>query len=309
MKDADVDVVIVIVTHCSAADIVTCLESVEAHTSVTARVVVVDNASDDGTADLVAERFPEVDLVRSERNLGFAGGVNLGAGRHRGRYLLLLNPDTELRGPAIDRLVRVADRHPDHRIYGGRVVHRDTGREGLSAWRLPSLWSLTCFALGLNRAFARTRLFDPTIITGVPRHGTLEVGGVSGCLQLIDTTLWQELDGFDDTYFMYGEDVDWAIRARTAGARPVLVGEAEIHHEIGGSSTSVAKRVMVLTGTATVLRRRWSPLRAWLGLRLMWLGTAVRGPVANTIRRVTRREPDETWAAAWRERRAWSQGW
>ncbi len=303
-----IDVVVVIVTYRSADDIVRCLDSVARHTTVDHRVVVVDNASDDGTADLVAARFPSVELIRSDVNGGFARGANRGAAAAEGRYVLLLNPDTELRSPAIDELVRVADEVPEHRVYGGRTMGSDGEFEQLSAWGLPTLWSLLCFAVGLTTVFKGNRFLDPESLGTWPRDTRREVGAVSGCLQLIDSVLWRQLGGLDEAYFMYGEDADWAIRARQAGARPLLVPSAEILHEVGGSSSPEDKRVMVMRGKATLVRAHWGAL-ARPGVALLLAGTLLRGPLANTIRRLARRSPDASWAVTWSRRREWSAGW
>ena len=302
-------VTVVIVTYNSEDDIGICLRSVAAHTAVDHRIVVVDNASADGTADLVERDFPDVELIRSDENLGFSGGVNLGAAEASSRYVLLLNPDTELLSPAIDRLVAEADAHPEHRIYGGRTVGRDGHVDYLSAWGIPSLWSLLCFALGLSTLRKGSALFDPESLGGWPRDTRRTVPAVSGCLQLIDITLWNDLGGLDEAYFLYGEDLDWAIRARRAGADPLLVPEAEIVHAVGASSSSENQRVMVMRGKATVFRRLWSPWRAWVAVRLLLAGTALRGPLGNGLRSVLRRERDRSWDAAWSRRAEWRSGW
>jgi GT2 family glycosyltransferase len=309
MTDATPSVTIVIVTYQSRDDIERCLRSVRTHTTIGHRIVVVDNASADGTADLVEQQFPDVELIRSDTNLGFAAGVNLGASGAGTPYVLLLNPDTELRAPAVDVLVDTARSSPQHRIYGGRTVDADGEVDYLSAWGVPTLWSLLCFATGLSTWRKRSALFDPESLGDWARDTQRTVPAVSGCLQLIDTTLWRDLGGLDEAYWLYGEDLDWAIRAGRAGAEPLLVPEAEIMHEVGASSSSENQRVMVLRGKATVFRRLWPRPKAVLGVSLLLAGTALRGPVANGIRRLLGREPDRTWAAAWERRMEWRSGW
>jgi len=164
------------------------------------------------------------------------------------------------------------------------------------------------FATGLTTVAKGRRGFDPESLGAWDRGDEREVPAVSGCFQLIDRSLWNDLGGLDERYFMYGEDADWAARARAVGARPRFVPSAEIIHDLGGSSTAPQKRVMVMRGKSTFLRLRWPVL--WpLGLALLQMGTLLRGPVANSVRRLGRRRTDDSWAETWRRRREWRAGW
>ena len=302
------DVSVIMVMYRSRDHIGPCLDAIAGSVS-DLEVIAVDNASPDDSAEILVAAHPSAQIVRSDKNLGFAGGVNLGAAMATGRYILLLNPDTVAASGAVDALVAHADKFPDHRIYGGRTVDRNGDVDPRSVWGLPSLWSHITFATGLSTVFHGTRLFDPESLGSWKRDSCREVGAVSGGFLLVDRELWVQLGGLDEAFFMYGEDIDFALRARAAGARPVLVPEAELFHDVGASSTSADKRVMVMRGKSELAKRRWSGWRLRLAEGCLISGTALRGPGARVASRLLRRPGGQGWVEAWNRRREWRGGW
>lgn len=271
--------------------------------------MVVDNASGDGTAELIREEFPRVRLLASDENLGFARGVNLAAEAARGEHVLLLNPDTLVHEGAVASLVAFARAHPEHGLYGGRTLWPD-GRvcEG-SCWGRPSLWSLFCFATMLSSVFKRSRLFDPESLGGWERDSVREVGIVTGCLLLARTDVWRRLGGFDERFFMYGEDADLSLRAWAAGYRPAITPDAVITHEVGVSSESRPdKLILLMRGKATLLRKHWRGPRRALGLRFLLAGVAVRAFAPTSLRGRHGGRPD-AWREVWRRRASWLDGY
>ncbi|MDG4828826.1 glycosyltransferase family 2 protein [Solwaraspora sp. WMMD1047] len=266
-------------------------------------VIVVDNASVDGSADAVAAAFPAAQVVRLARNVGFGRAVNVGAGRAAGRWLLLLNPDTEPVGDLIGQFVRFASTHSGHRIYVGRTLRPDGTDDGRSVFGWPTRWGYFCFATGLSTVFRRSRLFNPEELPGLNRAVPARVPAGSGCLLLVDRALFAELAGFTPDYFMYGEDVDLCFRAARLGAVPVLVPQARVRHHNGAASTSVDKRIMLMRGKTTFLRLNWSPGRARAGRALLAAGIAARAAGARLTGRAG------YWRAVWTERQTWLAGW
>jgi N-acetylglucosaminyl-diphospho-decaprenol L-rhamnosyltransferase len=266
-------------------------------------VIVVDNASTDGSAEAICAEFPAVRVVRLARNVGFGRAVNVGAGRARGRWLLLVNPDTEPVGDVLAELVGFAGANPGHRIYTGRTLRPDGTDDGHSVFGLPSLWSYACFAAGLSTLFRRSRLVNPEELPGLPRSAPATVPAVSGCLLLVERALFAELGGFAPDYFMYSEDIDLCVRARGLGASPALVPTARLLHVGGGSSTGAGKRVMVLRGKVTYLRLRWSTPRAAVGRALLAAGVAARAAGARLTGRAG------YWREVWWRRGDWLAGW
>lgn len=301
------DVAIVIVSYNSGAFIGDCLESVFAsRRDVHQQVVVVDNASKDDGAAEIRTKFPDVQLLEPGRNLGFAAGVNYGVRHADAEFVLLLNPDTTLRGHAVDEVVGFARRHPGHGLYGGRTLRPDNSLEPSSCWGEPTLWSMAMFALGVTTMFPKNRWLDPESLGGWQRDSVREVGVISGCFLLVPKTVWDELGGFDERYFMYGEDVDLAMRARARGYRPVICPTAELVHEVGQcSETPVHKSLLLYRGKASLVRTHWRGAAKWLGLFLLAAGTGLRAALA----RVSTRAGTSRWQTLWRERATWLKGY
>ncbi|MEH1013931.1 glycosyltransferase family 2 protein [Micromonospora sp. CPCC 206060] len=266
-------------------------------------VIVVDNASTDGSAHAVRAEHPDVQVIRLARNIGFGRAVNVGAARARGGYLLLLNPDTEPVGDPVGALVGYARDHPGHRIYAGRTLHTDGTDDGRSVFGLPSLRGHVCYATGLSSVFRRARWANPEELPGLDRRVGGPVPAASGCLLLIDRALFTGLGGFTPDYFMYSEDVDLCHRAVAHGAQPVLVPAAQVVHVNGAASTGVRKRVMLLRGRITYLRLRWPTRRARTAVRLLVAGVALRALAARLSRR------DSPVREVWRQRADWRAGW
>jgi N-acetylglucosaminyl-diphospho-decaprenol L-rhamnosyltransferase len=303
------DVSILLVTFRCRDEAAACLRSVYATPSgVELEVVVLDNASGDGTVELVASEFPQARLIASQENLGFAKGVNRAAEEATGEFVLLLNPDMEVHPGAIESIVAFARAHPEHGLYGGRTLDPDGTVNPGSCWGAPTLWSLFCFAGLLSTAFKHSRIFDPEALGGWKRDSVREVDIVTGCLLLAPRVLWQELGGFDTRFFMYGEDADLSFRAKALGYRPAITPDAVVTHEIGVSSaTREDKLLLLFRGKATFLRKHWRGPRLRAGLFLLKAGVGVRALLAVLGGRNDGRAG--AWPEVWRERRDWLPGY
>lgn len=276
-------------------------------------VIVFDNASADGSADAVARAFPHVELIRSDKNLGFARANNVAAAGARTEWLLLLNPDTECHAGAVDNLLAFAKANPQGGIYGGRTVFPDGRLNIASCWNRITPWSLFCLASGLTAAFPHSALFASEAMPEWPRDTVRAVDIVVGCFLLIRRDLWTALDGFDLRYFMYGEEADLCLRARRLGCRPMITPEAEIMHLVGAASTSKAgKRILVTKARMTLIRDHWPAWQVPFGVGMMWTGMALRllGSRALAIRGDTRaQERLAYWTEIWHARSDWLRGY
>lgn len=305
------EVGIVIVTYNSAGHIETCLDSIfRQRRNVGQQVVVVDNASKDGTADLIREKYPEVNLVLPGKNLGFAAGVNLGVSHTDAEFVLLLNPDTEILDHAVDEIVDFARSHPGHGLYGGRTLKPDGSLEPSSCWGMPTLWSMSLFAFGITTLAPRNRWLDPESLGDWQRDTVREVGVITGCFLLAPRTVWDELGGLDERYFMYGEDADLAMRAWKKGYRPVICPDAKLVHEVGQcSDTPVHKTLLLYRGKASLVRSHWKGFPQMLGLTLLAAGTGLRAGISSILSVVRKPEAAGRWQTLWKERNIWLQGY
>ncbi|MFW5835878.1 MAG: glycosyltransferase family 2 protein [bacterium] len=253
------DVSIIIVSYNTAELTLAAIQSVyDQTTRVGFELIVVDNDSSDGSADLVAERFPAARLIRLDYNAGFAAANNLAAREATGRYVLLLNPDTVVLDHAIDTLVEYADAHPGYGVYGGSTLFADRSRNPTAGWNAPTVWSLCCSAVGLSSVFRGSRLFDPESLASWDWNRPREVAIVTGCFMMLGRSFWNELGGFDERFYMYGEDADLSLRSIAAGRACVLVPSATIVH-YGGASERVRseKMVRLLAAKVRLFQKHW----------------------------------------------------
>jgi GT2 family glycosyltransferase len=301
---------ILIVSYNTRELTLACLESLYAQARDRSfEVLIVDNASTDGSADAIAARFPQVVLIRHPSNIGFAAGNNLAAQRARGKYLLLLNPDTVILGNAIDRLMKFANANPAAGIWGGRTLFPDRTINPTFCWRRQTLWSAFCCASGLNSLFRGSRVFDPEAMGAWTREQAPVVDIVSGCFLLITRELWDKLGGFDPAFFMYGEEADLCLRAHKLGARPRITSEATIIH-LGGASERVRsdKLVRLIKAKTLLIRRHWSPFAARIGVAMLtaWpLSRAIAWRVLAPFRGESGRQSAENWSNVLKRRREW----
>ncbi len=306
------DVAIVIVTYNSAGEIAECLESVfSQRKSVTQQVIVVDNDSKDNTLEVIRAGFPEVELIVPGKNLGFAAGVNLGARHADAEFVLLLNPDTVILDNAVDKIVEFGRKQSRPSLCGGRTLNEDGSVEPGSCWGEPTLWSMAMFAFGLTTLCPRNPLLDPESLGRWQRDTAREVGVITGCFLMTPKTVWDELGGMDERYFMYGEDVDFAMRARRSGYPSIICPVATLVHEGGKSSeTPVHKTLLLYRGKASLVRTHWSGLKQQLGLFFLAAGTGMRAAIAGTFKLFLKREvASGRWQTLWRERSGWLRGY
>lgn len=278
---------------------------------VVMRVVVWDNASHDGSADAIATTFPDIELIRSTENVGFAAANNSIATGVRSEWILLLNPDTETHHGAVENLLVFGKAHPEAGIVGGRTVFPDGSLNIASCWNRMTAWSLLCSAVGLSRVFSQSPFFNPEGIGGWRRDSVRHVDIVVGCFLLIRTDLWHQLGGFSPRYFMYGEESDMCLRAAKLGYRPMITPDAQIMHLVGASMAKREDKVVkVIRSKATLIRDHWSKGAAPFGIMLLWLWGATRLLGAKLQALGSRdRSAVERWEKIWKQRRVWLGGY
>lgn len=224
-----------------------CLISIQEHVSIPYEIILVDNASCDGSAEYVRQAHPDVLLIVSQANLGFTGGNNLGARVARGRYLLLLNNDTVIRSPIVP-LVEKMESDQSVGVLGCRLLYGDH-RLQESIGYTPSVLSLVLSWTPLGRLFPNSKIFRRTIFceSRLYQQEYANVDWVSGACLLTRTALWGQLGGLDERYFMYMEEVDYCLRVRKSGYMVGYSSACQVTHFEGAGRPWVGERALLNT--------------------------------------------------------------
>jgi hypothetical protein len=222
-----------------------CLESLTPETcSYPLEVIVVDNHSSDGSPEMVAQKFPHVRLIRKAENLGFAKANNIGIRESSGQYVALINSDVKVLKDCLTRLVDFAAAHPDVGMIGPRVIGGD-GNLQRSCKGFPTVWNMACRALALDAMFPRCKWFGGYLLN-YWKHDTQEaVDILSGCFWLARKDALDRVGLLDESFFMYGEDMDWCKRFWDAGWKLMFVPSAAAIHYGGASSSNAPVRFFV----------------------------------------------------------------
>lgn len=212
---------------------------------VTSEVIVVDQQSLDGSAEMVEAEFPQAKLVRQIPNLGFAGGNNVAYRHAGGRYFLLLNSDTVVRPGWLTELVAYADAHPKAGLIGPKLLNPD-GTLQYSCRRFPSLGAGAFRHTPLEWFFPKNHFTADYLMKDWDHHDAREVDWLSGACLMARRDMIEQIGGLDERFFMYFEDVDWSRRAHDAGWEVHYVPRPEVIHEVGKSSDKRPKRMIVM---------------------------------------------------------------
>lgn len=222
-----------------------CIESVRRTGGRLVReIVVVDNASTDGSPEMVKELFPEVTLVRASTNLGFAKANNLGMKHCRGDFLALVNSDVIVHPECFQKLAALLDSREQVGLVGPRIIGAD-GHVQHTCRQLPTVWNTLCRFLALDRVFSRWRLFAGFQMRHWDYNSLAEVEVLSGCFWLARRSAVEDVGSLDERFFFYAEDIDWCKRFRDAGWKIMFVPEASATHFGGGSSGNAPLRYSI----------------------------------------------------------------
>jgi GT2 family glycosyltransferase len=236
-----VDWSILIVNWNTSGSLYDCLLSISRWPPDSAyEVIVVDNASSDDSPQIVREQFPSVRLIENQENVGFAAASNQAIRRAQGRYLVLLNSDTEVRPGALDTLVQFMDAHPRAGAAGARLLNPDGSLQPSCHPMLTpgrEFWSLLFLDRLLRRATYPMHRWDPSI----PR----QVEAIKGACLLLRREALEEVGLLDDSYFMYTEEVDLCYRLHRAGWELWWVPRAEVVHHEAQSTRQAAEKMYI----------------------------------------------------------------
>lgn len=230
---------VIIVSWNARAYLRDCLNSIRCTgTSCVREVIVVDNASIDGSPEMVEERFPEVVLIRSAENLGFARANNLAFERATGSILALVNSDVIVHSGCLEALATFLINHDKVALVGPRVLGGD-GKLQRTCRCLPSVWNCICRMLALDRIFPHWSIFSSYEMRYFGHDRIAQVQVLSGCFCVARRQAVDDVGGLDERFFFYAEDFDWCKRFADAGWKVMFVPAATATH-FGGASTSNA---------------------------------------------------------------------
>lgn len=236
---------IVIVTWNGKRFALECLQSLFAQPlNFPAEIIVVDNASSDGTQEAIRTQFPDVRLIENDQNVGFARANNIGMAESHGQYVCLVNSDVVIPPNCLETMLAYLQANPDIGVLGPKMLSPD-GTIGYSVMGLPTVWNTLCCALGLHAAFPRCAFFDGLMLSGYPYNAVDDVEVLTGWFWMIPRAALQQVGGLDEQFFMYGEDIDWCHRFLKAGWRVVFFSGAEALHYGAASSAKAPTRFYV----------------------------------------------------------------
>lgn len=293
----DRDSVSIVVVNYNAGSLLS--ECVRVGLQQAQEVVVVDNASSDGSMEALAERFPSecrLKTIYSNQNRGFAAGCNLGAKSTTGSYIFFLNPDCALQPGSLQRMVEVLESDPTVGMVGGLLIDPDGAEQGGGRRAVPTPWRSFVRATGLYRFADRwPRLFFDFHLHKQPLPDVpVEVEAISGALMLVRRAAMEDVGLWDEGYFLHCEDLDWCMRFREKGWKILFVPDAPVVHQKGSCSRSRPvfvewhKHKGMMRFYRKFFRHNYPGVMIWLVAMGVWLRFGVVA-VYYTVRHAGRR--------------------
>ena len=214
-----------------------CLESIEKYAEgITKEVFVVDNDSPDNSVLRIRKDFPKVTLIANKKNLGFSKANNQALEKAKGDYLLVLNPDTELKSDTLAKMIDFMQKNKDVAVSTCRIELADGSLDRDCRRHFPTPWRSFCHFLNLSKIFPKSKIFDGYYMGYLPDNIEQEVDACAGAFMMIRATAVKKIGYFDEDFFFYGEDLDWCWRFKEKGYRIVYTPTTKIIHYKGASS-------------------------------------------------------------------------
>ena len=281
------DVSIIIVNWNTKELLRDCLSSVYEHAGdIDYEIIVIDNASADGSADMVKNDFRKVILIENSGNRGFAAANNQGMAVAKGRFVLLLNSDTVVLNNAIANTVRFADENPQAAVIGCRVLNPDLTLQR-TCFMFPSVLNMLLSSIYLYKLFPKSKFFGRENMTWWDATDVREVDYVRGCFMLVRRDAIEQVGIMDERFFIYSEETDWCYRFKKGGWKVVFMPKADIIHLLGASTKKIrAEMKLQVWGSLLLFFKKHKSFPAYatmcfliaifLILRVpFWLGLAI----------------------------------
>lgn len=257
-----------------------CLQSLEKESSFyPLEIIVIDNASVDGSGAMVRQEFPQVKLVEQNYNSGFAAGCNLGVQNSKGEYLLFLNPDTQVNAGFFELLLRFWSQHQSAGVVGGKILNSDGSvQSSVRSW--PSLWSSILDSLKILKRWPA--LAPGYLLPGFDYASEQVVDQVMGAVLATKRKVWDELKGFDEGFWIWFEEVDFCQRVKRASYEVWYSPFMTVNHIQGASFVQLPllKRHRFFSKSLLLYVKRYLGWGPWL---IIWFATKVWYPVAFII--------------------------
>lgn len=199
-------------------------------------IFVVDNASDDGSVEFIREKFPQIKLIANQVNLGFSKANNLALKLAKGKFILLINPDTIVSEDTISKLIEFFNSHHDAGMAGCKILNPDGTLQLACRRSFPGPWTSFCKVTGLSSLFPKSKLFAKYNLTYLDENSTYEVDAISGSFMMMRHEVYEKTGGFDEQFFMYGEDLDLCYRIQKNGYKVYYYPGTQIIHYKGEST-------------------------------------------------------------------------
>lgn len=273
----EMELSIVIISWNTCEILRACLESVfDQIGDLRAKVIVVDNASSDGSPDMVERQFPQVHLIRNDENRGFAAANNQAFGLTNSRHVLLLNSDTIILGNVLKESVRYMDAHEDVGMFGCRVLNPDRTVQR-TCFQYPTLFNLFLKATGLSGC-NWPQFLGREHMTHWDRDTERDVDVVTGCCMMVRRRAIEKVGSLDESFFFCGEETDWCRRFKTAGwcVRFAPVGEIIHIGNASGKQLHEQRALLLAKGLVQYHRKHTGTLAAYLAWALLWSFSAIR---------------------------------
>jgi GT2 family glycosyltransferase len=203
---------------------------------ITFEIIVIDNNSNDGSVEFIREKFPDIKLIANDKNLGFSKANNIGLKEAKGKYLLLINPDTLVREDTFEKMIRFFQDNPETGLAGCKIINPDGSLQLACRRSFPGPWTSFCKVTGLSTLYPKSKLFARYNLTFLDEELTYEVDAISGSFMMFTREIYEKVGGLDEQFFMYGEDLDFCYRVQKAGYKVYYVHSTQIIHYKGEST-------------------------------------------------------------------------
>lgn len=254
LKEDYVDISIIIVNWNTKELLLDCLSSIfKTVKDISYEVWLADNASTDGSVEAVSGRYPGIKIIENRENLGFAAANNLAFKRMKGRYALLLNTDTILTNGAVKELYDFMEANPRAGMACGQLLNQDGSKQNSFA-NFPSLLSLLC-----NETVLRVLLPKKFPSKRKEYQAPVEIESCIGACMIVRKKAMDEIGLFDEQYFFFFEETDWAYRMKKAGWNVYFVPEAKIYHAQGKSVGGSANARIMFYRSRYIYLKKWNP--------------------------------------------------